>query len=46
MALVKEIMDLHNAQIDVQSISGEGTTISLWFPIHQIENTQNEMEKK
>ena len=46
MALVKEIMDLHNAQIDVQSISGEGTTIGLWFPIHQIENTQNEMEKK
>jgi PAS domain S-box-containing protein len=46
MALVKEIMDLHNAQIDVQSISGEGTTISLWFPIHKIENTQNEMEEK
>jgi signal transduction histidine kinase len=38
MALVKEIMDLHNGDIEVQSILGEGTTISLWLPVNQSEN--------
>lgn len=38
MALVKEIMDLHNGEVDVQSVLGEGTTIGLWFPVNQIEN--------
>jgi PAS domain S-box-containing protein len=33
MALVKEIVDLHHGEIDVQSILGKGTTVSLWFPV-------------
>lgn len=40
MALVKEIMDLHNGEIEVQSVLGEGTTISLWFPVNQFEDKQ------
>jgi PAS domain S-box-containing protein len=33
MALVKEIVELHHGEIDVQSTLGKGTTVSLWFPI-------------
>jgi PAS domain S-box-containing protein len=35
MALVKEIVDLHHGEIDVQSTLGKGTTVSLWFPVSQ-----------
>lgn len=38
MALVKEIVDLHHGEIDVQSSLGKGTTVSLWFPVtHHLE---------
>lgn len=38
MALVKEIVDLHHGEIDVQSTLGKGTTVSLWFPVsHNLE---------
>ena len=33
MALVKEIIDLHHGEIDVQSTLGKGTTVSVWLPI-------------
>lgn len=33
MSLVKEIMDLHGGQIDIDSTPGEGTTVTLWLPV-------------
>lgn len=33
MALVKEIVDFHQGEIDVESVLGEGTKIGLWFPL-------------
>jgi PAS domain S-box-containing protein len=43
MALVKEIVDLHNGEIDVQSTLGKGTTVSLWFPVsHNLEEQNND----
>ena len=39
MSLVKEIADLHHAEIEVQSELGKGTTVAMWFPIkHLLEN--------
>ena len=32
MSLVKEIMDLHRGEIEVDSTVGEGTTVTLWIP--------------
>ncbi|WP_018412810.1 CHASE domain-containing protein [Methyloversatilis thermotolerans] len=32
MALVKEIVALHDGDIDVDSAPGEGTTVTLWLP--------------
>jgi signal transduction histidine kinase len=34
MALVKEIVDFHQGEIDVESVLGQGTKIGLWFPLH------------
>jgi signal transduction histidine kinase len=34
MALVKEIVDFHQGEIDVESVLGQGTKIGLWFPVH------------
>jgi two-component system phosphate regulon sensor histidine kinase PhoR len=33
LAIVKEIMDLHEGRIDWESVSGEGSTFRVWFPI-------------
>lgn len=33
MALVKEIVDFHQGEIDVESVLGQGTKIGLWFPL-------------
>ena len=41
MALVKEIVDLHQGEIDVQSTLGKGTTVSLWFPSSHTLEKQN-----
>lgn len=39
MSLVKEIADLHHAEIEVQSALGKGTTVGMWFPVkHLLEN--------
>lgn len=39
MSLVKEIADLHHAEIEVQSELGKGTTVTMWFPVkHLLEN--------
>ncbi len=41
MALVKEIVDFHQGEIDLQSDLGQGTKVSLWFPImNQSNNNQ------
>ncbi len=40
MALVKEIIDLHNGEIEVQSSLGQGTKIGLWLPLNQSENQE------
>ena len=32
MSLVKEIMDIHRGDIDIQSTPGEGTAVTLWLP--------------
>jgi signal transduction histidine kinase len=43
MALVKEIVDLHHGEIDVQSTLGKGTIVSLWFPIfHNLEEKNDD----
>jgi len=33
MSIVKEIMDLHGGRIDIVSQLGQGTTLTLWFPV-------------
>lgn len=33
MSLVKEIMDLHGGEIEIVSVPGEGTTVTLWLPV-------------
>ena len=33
MSLVKEIMDLHGGEIAIESVPGEGTTVTLWLPV-------------
>jgi PAS domain S-box-containing protein len=33
MSLVKEIMDLHGGEIEIESVPGEGTTVTLWLPV-------------
>jgi len=32
MALVKEIIELHHGSVEVQSETGQGTTVKLWLP--------------
>ena len=34
MSLVKEIMDAHGGRVEVSSIYGDGTTVTLWLPLH------------
>jgi signal transduction histidine kinase len=36
MAIVKKVIDDHGGTIDIQSVQGTGTTISLWFPKHNV----------
>lgn len=33
MSLVKEIMDLHGGEIEIESVPGQGTTVTLWLPV-------------
>ncbi len=33
MSLVKEIMDLHGGEVEIESVPGEGTTVTLWLPV-------------
>ena len=33
LAIVKAIVDAHRGTIEVQSVVGQGTTVSVWFPI-------------
>ncbi|MBK7900964.1 MAG: CHASE domain-containing protein [Azonexus sp.] len=33
MSLVKEIMEFHGGTVELQSVAGEGTTVTLWFPV-------------
>jgi signal transduction histidine kinase len=35
LAVVKEIMDLHEGTIDIETELGEGTTMRVWFPDHR-----------
>ncbi|MGV0027353.1 response regulator [Phormidesmis priestleyi] len=51
LALVKELVELHNGEVSVQSIYGEGTTISVrletgmaHLPIAQVVETQAEVQ--
>ena len=32
LSIVKSIMDIHNGTVDIQSIPGQGTTVTLRFP--------------
>jgi signal transduction histidine kinase len=41
MALVKEIVDFHQGEIDVESVLGQGTKIGLWFPVHLTHEKDN-----
>lgn len=34
MSLVKEIMDSHGGSVEVDSEIGQGTSVSLWLPVH------------
>ena len=45
LALVKDLVDLHQGHIDLKSISGVGTEITILLPLEQeISDTQSEME--
>lgn len=33
LAIVKAIVDAHRGTIEVQSVVGQGTTVSVWFPV-------------
>lgn len=33
MSLVKEIMELHGGEVQVESVRGMGTTVTLWLPL-------------
>ncbi|MEK8045366.1 PAS domain S-box protein [Ideonella margarita] len=37
LALVKEIIELHGGQVQLDSVLGEGTTVTLWLPVCQAE---------
>ncbi len=37
MSLVKEIMELHGGSVDVESVKGMGTTVTLWLPLPEEE---------
>lgn len=34
LALVKEIIELHGGQVELDSVLGQGTTVTLWLPQH------------
>jgi signal transduction histidine kinase len=34
MSLVKEIVELHDGQVEIDSEPGAGTTVTLWLPVH------------
>jgi signal transduction histidine kinase len=36
MSLVKEIMDIHQGHIEIDSLLGVGTTVGLWFKAVEI----------
>jgi signal transduction histidine kinase len=36
MSLVREIMTLHGGRIDLQSTPGQGTTVTLWWPLAEV----------
>ncbi|MBL4585854.1 MAG: response regulator [Flavobacteriales bacterium] len=46
LALVKDLVDLHKGTIDLKSISGVGTEITILLPVHQsvLEASETEME--
>lgn len=33
MTIVKEIIELHGGQVQVESVLGQGTTVTLWLPV-------------
>lgn len=33
LSIVKEVVDLHQGKIEVQSVPGEGTTFTVWLPV-------------
>jgi signal transduction histidine kinase len=33
MSVVKEITELQDGQVQVESAAGEGTSVTLWFPL-------------
>lgn len=35
MSIVKEIMHFHNGRCEIYSSVGEGTTVTLWFPVNE-----------
>jgi len=45
LALVKDLVDLHKGTIELKSISGVGTEISILLPVHQsaVSDTETEM---
>lgn len=45
MPTVKQIIELHRGGIEVESLTGKGTTVLLWLPMEQPDNTAvNEQE--
>jgi len=33
MSIVKEIIDIHGGRIDILSVPGQGTTVTIWLPV-------------
>ena len=45
MALVKEIIDFHHGEIEVESVFGQGTKIGLWLPLNNSQSIENKEYK-
>ncbi len=40
ISLVKDLVDRHNGQLEIESTLGEGTTVTLWLPVIEMNNSE------
>ncbi len=44
MSIVKEIVDIHHGEIAIQSVPGQGTTVTVWLPVLEVATPQLAIE--